>query len=143
VPINSSILSQFRGAELGQVSGHLNLFRQLGGSAGVAMVATLLTMNSQQNYLDLTSKVTMLNPTTQATYMAMRSGMTSKMSGLVGMASGHESALRALAGRIQGQVFMLSFNQLIWTMMFIFAISLIPWYFLKLRLKATVVSDAH
>ena len=40
VPINSSILSQFSGENLGQVSGLLNLSRQIGGSIGIALVAT-------------------------------------------------------------------------------------------------------
>ena len=56
VPINSSILSQFKGVALGQVSGLLNLFRQIGGGVGIALVGTLLAMQSQQNYIDISSK---------------------------------------------------------------------------------------
>jgi DHA2 family multidrug resistance protein len=73
VPINSSILSQFKGADLGQVSGLLNLFRQVGGSTGVALVATLLSVNSHQNFLDLSNNVSLLNPNTQAVYYSMKS----------------------------------------------------------------------
>ena len=47
VPINSSILSQYSGMAMGQVAGLLNLFRQLGGSAGIALVATLLNTKSR------------------------------------------------------------------------------------------------
>lgn len=142
VPINSSILSQFHGAHLGQVSGLLNLFRQLGGSAGVALVATLLTTKSQQNYLDLTSKVSLLNTNTQMQYYPMANNFAHKMSENMGMATGHEAALKSLAARIQNQVFMMSFNQLIWTMMLIFSLAFIPWYFLELKRKVTGPIDA-
>ncbi len=143
VPINSSILSQFTGANLGQVSGLLNLFRQLGGSAGVALVATLLSTRSQQNFVDLTSKVSLLNPTTQFTYYPLAKGLGQKMTENMGMATGHEAALRAIGGRIQNQVFMLSFNQLIWTMMIIFSLAFIPWYFMELKRKVTGPIDSH
>ncbi len=143
VPINSSILSQFKGANLGQVSGLLNLFRQIGGSAGIALVATLLTSSGHQNYLDLTSKVSLLNPNTQAAYYASERALGKKSADSVGMASGREAALRAINGRIQNQSFMLSFTQLIYIIMSIFSLSFIPWYFLKLKLKPTGPVDAH
>ena len=143
VPINSSILSQFNGANLGQVSGLLNLFRQLGGSAGVALVATLLNTRSHQNYVDLTAKVSLLNANTQAAYYPLVNGFNNKMVDGMGMATAHEAALKSLGARIQNQVFMLSFNQLIWTMMAIFALAFIPWYFLEMKRKVTVVTDSH
>ena len=143
VPINSSILSQFSGANLGQVSGLLNLFRQIGGSAGVALVATLLNVNSKQNYVDLTSKVSLLNYNTQAAYFQMTNGLGQKMAENLGMATDHDAALRTIEFRIQNQVFMLSFNQLIWTMMFIFSIAFIPWYLLNLKGQTIKQVDAH
>lgn len=143
VPINSSILSQFKGAELGQVSGLLNLFRQIGGSMGVALVATLLEKNSHQNYLDLSSRVSLLNANTQAAFYQSTGGMAAKMSEAVGMTAGGDAALKALYFRVQNQVFMLSFNQLIWTIMCIFALSFIPLYMLELKVKPTGPIDAH
>ncbi|HEY1080415.1 MAG TPA: DHA2 family efflux MFS transporter permease subunit [Bdellovibrio sp.] len=143
VPINSSILSQFKGMELGQVSGLLNLARQLGGSVGIALIGTLLTKNSHQNYLDLSTKVSLLNANAQAAYYSSSAGLTQKMSDSLGMASGSEAALKSIYGRIQNQVFMLSFNQLMFTMMLIFAISFIPLYFLRYKEKTNKVIDAH
>lgn len=143
VPINSSILSQFKGAELGQVSGLLNLFRQIGGSMGVALVATLLEKNSHQNYLDLSTRVSLLNPTAQAAFYQSSGGMASKMSDAIGIAHGSDAALKALYFRVQNQVFMLSFNQLVWTIMCIFALSFIPLFLLELKVKPTGPIDAH
>ena len=110
VPINSSILSQFKGVSLGQVSGLLNLFRQIGGGIGIALVGTLLSMNSQQNYVDISSKVSMLDRPTQIQLQQIQSGMRTKMGNEVGQSTVRDAALKSLSGRIQGQVFMLSFN---------------------------------
>lgn len=143
VPINSGILSQFSGATLGQVSGMLNLFRQIGGSIGVAMVGTLLVSKSQQNYLDLVSNISLLNRNTQSMYYQTIGSMMSKMPFDVGFASSHDAALKSLYMRIQGQVFLMSFNQLIWTIMIVFAFSFVPLYALRFKVKPVVVSDSH
>jgi MFS transporter, DHA2 family, multidrug resistance protein len=143
VPINSSILSQFGGAELGQVSGLLNLFRQIGGSIGVAMVATMLTTFSHQNYLDMAAKVSLLNSNTQTAYYSSQQGMAGKNVGQLGISTPTSAAEKTLSYRLQAQVFMLSFNQLIWTIMMIFSISFIPWYLIRLRKKPTGPIDAH
>lgn len=143
VPINSSILSQFSGPSLGQVSGLLNLFRQIGGSIGIAMAATLLNSRSHQNYLDLTSKVSLLNPNTQAYYYPTANGLGQKMAGELGMATGSQAALQALYYRIQNQVFMMSFLQLLVIIMMIFALSYIPLFLLKFKRRPVAVMDAH
>lgn len=143
VPINSGILSQFNGAVLGQVSGLLNLFRQIGGSMGIALVATLLNTRSHQNYIDMVSHVSLLNRNTQSFFFGSVKGMMNKFPVDVGMTTYKEAALKALYFRIQGQVFMMSFNQLIWVMMFIFSIAFIPLYFMRFKVKPTKAVDAH
>lgn len=143
VPINSSILSQFNGAALGQVSGLLNLFRQIGGSMGVAFVGTMLTKVSAQNYLDLSTHVSLLNNTTKSVYYQTAQGFSQKMVGQLGDGSGADATLKMLYAKVQAQVFMMSFIQLVWMMMIIFALSFIPLYFLKLKVKPTGPIDAH
>lgn len=143
VPINSAILSQFKGAQVGQVAGLLNLSRQIGGSIGIALVATLLSKNSYQNYLDLVSHVSLLNPNTQQVYQQQIGGMASKMTDSVGMGQATIATMRALTYRVQNQVFMMSFNQLVWMIMGIFVFSFIPLFIIKFRTKPKVVADAH
>lgn len=143
VPINSSILSQFKGIDLGQVAGMLNLFRQIGGSMGIALIASLLVINSHQNYLDLTSKVSMLNSNTVQTITQSQLGMAHKMAEGIGMSSAKSATLQSLYYRIQGQVFMMSFIQLIWTIMFIFALSFLALWRIRFKSKVAVVADAH
>ena len=143
VPINSSILSQFKGIDLGQVAGMLNLFRQIGGSMGIALIASLLAINSHQNYLDLVSRISMLNPTTVQTYLQSQNGMTHKMTEAVGMSTPMAATLKTLYYRIQNQVFMMSFIQLVWVIMFVFAFSFIALWRIRFKSKTTVVMDAH
>ena len=143
VPINSSILSQFQGAHVGQVAGLLNLFRQIGGSIGVALVATLLSSYGHQNYIDLAAKVSLLDRNTQTAYYSAQKGLAIKSRDNLGMATGAEAAAKTLYYRLQAQVFMLSFNQLIWMIMIIFALSFIPWYLIRLKIKPTGPIDAH
>ncbi|MGZ3789512.1 MAG: DHA2 family efflux MFS transporter permease subunit [Bacteriovorax sp.] len=143
VPINSSILSQFKGVNMGQVSGLLNLSRQIGGSIGIAAVGTMLSMRAHQNYIDLASKVSLLNPNTQQVYYQSEKGISKKFATGVGMLKPDKAALSSIKHRLDGQVFMMSFNQLMWIIMLIFSLSFVPWYFLKLRLRPTGVIDSH
>jgi DHA2 family multidrug resistance protein len=135
VPINSSILSQFSGINLGQVSGLLNLFRQLGGSAGIAMVATMLNSRGHQNYADLTAKVSALNPQAYNYFKSTQMAMNSKLPETVGFNTDATiMATKMLYYKVQTQVFMMSFLQLIYIMMGIMLFVFIPWYRLKIKL---------
>jgi DHA2 family multidrug resistance protein len=143
VPINSSILSQFKGTDLGQVSGLLNLFRQLGGSIGVAMVGTMLAKNSYQNYGDISNHVSMLNPVVQNNFSQSLSGIAGKMPGSVGFDQGSQAALKSLWGRVQNQVFMMSFLQMVYILMFVVAIGFIPLYRMRTKEGPVEIVDAH
>jgi DHA2 family multidrug resistance protein len=143
VPINSSILSQYSGRNLGQVSGLLNLFRQIGGSTGIAMVATLLNTKSHQNYAEMMSKVNVFNPNTQAFYFQTSKGLLTKFSEDVGFSMSQDAALKVLYFKVQNQVFMLSFLQLTYIMMAILAIAVVPLYRLKLKPGGVKMVDAH
>lgn len=143
VPINSSILSQFSGAALGQVSGLMNLFRQIGGSTGIALVATMLNTRSHQNYLDLASKVSLLNPNTQNFYMQSGGSLAHKMAEQIGLAAGTEAALRVLYFKMQSQVFMMTFLQLVFIMMVLVSFAYIPLALLRFRKEPVVVMADH
>jgi DHA2 family multidrug resistance protein len=143
VPINSSILSQFNGVYLGQVSGLLNLSRQIGGSIGIALVATLLSTKMHQNYTDLSSKVSLLKPSTQITYNQLKSGMSKKMVAEVGDGSADKAALKILQYKIENQAFANTFIQLIHTIGLIFLFAFIPFIFLRFKKGPVKVVDAH
>ncbi|MCK6599154.1 MAG: DHA2 family efflux MFS transporter permease subunit [Bdellovibrionaceae bacterium] len=143
VPINSSILSQFTGQSLGQVAGLLNLFRQIGGSIGIAMVATLLNVKTHQNYLDLSSKVTAFNTNAYQFLNQSTSGMLTKLPNEIGFSMSHDAALKALYFKVQNQVFMMTYLQLISIMMITLLVAIVPLYRLKLQRGGIKVVDAH
>lgn len=143
VPINSSILSQFKGVNLGQVSGLMNLSRQIGGSIGIALVGTLLSTRTHQNYLDAVSKVSLLNHNTQITYNQLKNGMGKKLIEEIGASDAHHATLKILTYKVQQQVFAVTFVQLIQIIGMIFLLSFIPYYFLKLKKGPVAVVDAH
>ncbi len=143
VPINSSILSLYSGINLGQVAGLLNLFRQIGGSAGIALVATLLNSRSHQNYSDLSNHANALNSQVQNFMKGLDSSMGSKLISDVGFNMNSGAALKALYRKVQNQVFMMSFLQLIYIMMFIMLLTIIPIWRLKVRKGPVAIVNEH
>ena len=122
VPINATVLGQFRGPSLGQVAGLMNLLRQLGGSVGIALIGFLLDRNSHQNALDLSTRVSALNPATQAELLKM---------GVQDFSAIPARSLSLIQLRIDQQVFLMSFTQMMWYVLIIYSLSLIPLYHLK------------
>lgn len=143
IPINSSILSQFSGFELGQVAGLLNLFRQIGGSIGIALIDTLLARNISYNYNEILSHISYLNMNSLNSYNATILNFSSSFSKDIGLSNSTYAALQSLYYRVQSQVFTLSFLQLIEVMMVIFSISFIPLILIKLKKKVHNVTDSH
>lgn len=143
VPINSSILSQYSGMALGQVAGLLNLFRQIGGSIGIAFVATILNVKSHQNYQDLSNKVTAFNRNASQFYQQTSQGMAYKMSDMIGFDLPKNAALKVLYYKVQNQVFMITFLQLVFIMMVIVMFAFIPIYRMKLKRGPIKPVDAH
>jgi MFS transporter, DHA2 family, multidrug resistance protein len=133
VPINSAVLGSFRGEELGQAAGLLNLSRQLGGSIGIALIATLLSSVGQQYHNDLASHVSPLNPMVQQTLRGANQSMKNKMENEVGFWSPRSSAAKMIEGRVSNQVFILSFDHVIFVLKICFGLSLIPLLLLKIK----------
>ena len=135
IPINQMVLGAFRGEELGQVAGMQNFFRQIGGSIGIASLDTLLTRFNAQNYNDMLTNVSALNPAGYHDYHQALSIPTSKLISGVGFWSPQTIAVKSLSGRVWHQVFILSFSQLCWVIALIVACALIPLYLIKPKAK--------
>jgi DHA2 family multidrug resistance protein len=143
VPINGMVLGHFSGVALGQVAGLMNLSRQLGGSIGIAMIATLLERRNHQNEIDLLSKVSLLEPATRNAMMQFQGGMASKFPNALGMVHSSQSALHTIAMKVQAQVFILSFEQLMWSLLILFGLALIPLSMVQGTEKVTGPVDVH
>jgi DHA2 family multidrug resistance protein len=143
VPINQMVLGAFSGQELGQVAGMQNFFRQIGGSIGISSLDTLITRFGAQHYNDLLGKVSALNPAGYQNYVQNLSLSAVKMSSAVGLGDPQTLSIKALYGRVQLQVFIMSFEQICWVIMAIVACGLIPLYLIKAGKVGKPVMDVH
>jgi DHA2 family multidrug resistance protein len=150
VPINAVVLSQFKGEQLGQAAGLLNLFRQLGGSVGIAGISTFLDRFGSQLRNDLRAYVGLGNPaamqalkkaqSTVASNFTLWQGLTPASNGLTQSAV---SGLSTLQLRMEKQIFQLSFNRLMILVLVIYTVTFIPLFTMKLRKKITGAASIH
>ena len=131
VPINTMVLGKYRGENLGQAAGLLNLSRQLGGSLGIALIATLVERMSHQNYSDLMTHVHFFRPYVYSSFQGLESGLMMHAQDQIGFTTHHSAALKMMSLRVDLQAFMLSFRQVISLLFFLFAFSIIPLFLLK------------
>jgi MFS transporter, DHA2 family, multidrug resistance protein len=126
VPLNAAVLGSFTGTELGQVAGITNLFRQLGGSLGIALLSTLFTHSVRNAYGQMVGRVSLLNPALR--YGAARApGMAMEM----GMGTHSQFLAQFAYYRLQRQAFVIGFDHMMWVMAIGFSLAIIPLYFLK------------
>ncbi|MNL56119.1 hypothetical protein D3C87_1795860 [compost metagenome] len=85
----------------------------------------------------------MLEPQTQMAFQQSVSGMAGKMGTAVGVGTPTQATLASISMRVQNQVFMLSFNQLMVTVALIFMIAFIPLALIRFKHKPTGPIDAH
>jgi DHA2 family multidrug resistance protein len=108
VPLTSVAVADLKPYQMAQGTGLFNLSRQLGGSVGIAVVATLIGRFSEASRTALVSHVTLSDPATQSWLAAV----THRMQQLGGTAA--EAQLRAervLERVVSGQAAMLAYEK--------------------------------
>jgi DHA2 family multidrug resistance protein len=126
VPINTSAYYYIAKTETDYASGLINLARNLGGSAGISFVTTMLARRAQFHQNILVSHVTETNPI----YQRMLEGATSML--VHQGANAVEAAAKAKAliyGLVRQQASMLAFIDNFWVLAVIF-LGMIPLVFL-------------
>jgi DHA2 family multidrug resistance protein len=126
VPLNAVVLGSFSGPTLGQVAGITNLFRQLGGSLGIAILSTLFTHSVRNAYGQMVGRVGALNPAMRAAGGSMHATAMQ-----LGMGTQAQIAGKFAYYRLQGQSFVIGFDHMMWVMAIAFSLAVIPLYFLK------------
>jgi DHA2 family multidrug resistance protein len=110
VPLAGSTYVNIQKEHMGNASGIFNLLRNLGGSFGVAVSATLLSQRSQFHQNFLVENVTPFNP-------AFREYTTRLLEALPGMDAGMSNSPLLMAGiyrEVLRQANMLAFNDIFW-----------------------------
>ena len=106
VPLTTMALSGLRGKDIPQGAGMTNMMRQLGGSFGVALIATYIQKRSWSHRQTLLEHVTIYDPTLRDRLHAIVSGLMAKGSTLV---EAQQQAYGAIEGMVARQTFLLTY----------------------------------
>ena len=109
VPLTGATMAELRPEQLAQGTGMFNLTRQLGGSLGIAISATLLSRFTAQSRALLAEHIVIGDPTT----IARVDGITRALVGKgMNALSAKQQALMLLDRQLQGQATVLAFSKL-------------------------------
>jgi DHA2 family multidrug resistance protein len=106
VPLTTLAMSDLHGAEIAQGTGLTNMMRQLGGSFGVALVATYIQHRAWSNRSVLVSHVSMYEPVVRERLNSLTAAMVQSGSTTV---QAQDQALRALDGIVTQQTMLLTY----------------------------------
>jgi DHA2 family multidrug resistance protein len=109
VPLTGATMAELRPSELAQGTGMFNLTRQLGGSLGIAISATLLSRFTAQSRALLAEHIITGDPTAMARVDGIARALVAKgMNALVAK----QQALAIIDRQLQGQASVLAFSRL-------------------------------
>ncbi|HET8656613.1 MAG TPA: MDR family MFS transporter [Longimicrobiaceae bacterium] len=139
VPLTAAAMAGLHGRQLGQGAAIFNLARQMGGSMGIAALATLLTRYGVQYQAYVSEHVALYDPVVSQRIRALTRGYlgTSPDS-----ASAAHRAIATIAMEIQGQASLLSFEQ-IFRLVGVIVIATIPLIFLLKRPQGGAGMNVH
>jgi DHA2 family multidrug resistance protein len=107
VPLALATLISLRGKEIGEGTGLFNLTRQLGGSAGIAILSTFVTHQTMAHRAALVEHITAYNPLAQYRTQLMQGFFMLKGSSA---SVAHLRAMQVIDQTIQGQAAVMSFS---------------------------------
>ena len=109
IPLTSASMAELKPWEIPQGTGMFNLTRQLGGSLGIAIVATMLSRFTFQAKSQLTQHVVTIGTDAQARLEFISRGMVGK-----GMspAVAHQQALMVMDRMVTAQASVLAFSRI-------------------------------
>jgi DHA2 family multidrug resistance protein len=138
VPINQAAFASLKKSELQQASGLLSLSRQLGGSFGIALLATFVQQHIQLHRVDLLSNYTTANGAFTQRLHALAGALTAHG---MGAADAQLGALRLLEQGLMRQAMTMSYNDAFLIMLIVNLITL-PAVLLLRRPKEAVHVEA-
>jgi DHA2 family multidrug resistance protein len=139
-PINNVAYAALKPSEAQQASGLINLSRQLGGSFGIAILASYLTDHVQYHRVDLLTNVYAGNPLVTTRVQQFTAALAARGYGPV---EAHNGALAMLDGQVMKQASMLAYNDA-WMLILLCFVFVSPAIFLLGRPKGGgPAADAH
>jgi DHA2 family multidrug resistance protein len=140
-PINNVAYASLKPSEAQQASGLINLSRQLGGSFGIAILATYVTVHTQIHRLDLLANVYPGNPMVDQRLRVLTAMLVTHGYGPV---AAQQGALALLDQETMRQASMLSYNDA-WMLLLLTFICVAPAILLlrKPRGRSGAPAEAH
>ncbi len=139
VPLSTVATAGLPPAQAGSASGLFNMMRNLGGSIGIAAVATLLTQREQFHSNRLGESVSQYNSATQDAMNQATQYFVSRGSDL---STAQSQAIASIANRVHQQAYIQAFNDCFYFIGFALLISGIAVLFFK-KVKASGMSAGH
>jgi DHA2 family multidrug resistance protein len=109
VPLTSATMAELQVQELAQGTGMFNLTRQLGGSLGIAIMATLLTRFTTEKKALLTEHVTTMDPASLGRLQQVTTGLISRG---INPILAKQQALAVIDRQISAQASVLAFARI-------------------------------
>src|SRR5262249_30234186 len=106
VPLTTMALSNLKGKDISQGTGLTNMMRQLGGSFGVALIATYIQKRSWVHRQTLLEHVSIYDPALRERWNAIVQGLMAKGSTLL---EAQRQAAGAIEGMVTRQTFLLTY----------------------------------
>ncbi|UFS70836.1 DHA2 family efflux MFS transporter permease subunit [Geomonas sp. RF6] len=110
-PLARMTLANIPRVEMGNATGIYNLLRNIGGSVGIAVSATLLTRLSQFNQANLSAQVNPYNPLLQSKLAALQQAAMSRGADL---ATARKVAQEIIYRLVRREAAMLSYSYIFW-----------------------------
>jgi DHA2 family multidrug resistance protein len=139
LPLSMAALGPIPKKDVGKASGFYNLTRQLGGSVGVALLATLLSQRQAFHRAALVEKLADGSPEVLARIDAMASAFSSRGFSLE---EAHAKGLAMLDGVVNQQAAIMSFADTFWATA-VLIVATLPLVFLLGKASGKVTADAH
>src|SRR5215467_1663358 len=140
VPLTTVTMSLIAREEMGNATSIFNLMRNMGGSIGIAAIATMLNRNAQAQYNVLGAHITGFDARVRALLEQIRGGFIAHG---MDFTTATQAAYSSLSGMVNQQAVMVAFVQLFRILALVFAV-VVPLVFVMRRPRGRqTVSAAH
>ncbi|WP_040697960.1 DHA2 family efflux MFS transporter permease subunit [Nodosilinea nodulosa] len=122
LPLSLATLGPLPKGDIAAGSGFYNLTRQLGGSIGIGVLATILDRRQTFHRAVLSEHITAYDPQTQERLNTLMGAMQNR--GGVDATTAHQQALALLSQTLDTQAMLLAFEDLFWVVGIVFLVTI-------------------
>ncbi len=139
VPLTSIATANIEKEQAGSASGLFNMMRNLGGSIGIAVLATLVTRREQFHSNRLGEAISLYNPETQQRIEQLTQFFVSRGADL---STAQQQAIASLGNIVRREAYVMAFNDCFYFIAWALLLSGIAILFFK-KVKASGGAAAH